>query len=70
MYVLEIFITGDIVIFALLALLKSPEIGRNSCLRFAGGNYFELNWYTTCNIVIVIWLICNSLPFYAHVRAS
>ena len=30
------------VILALLALLQSPEIGRNSCLRHAIENYFEL----------------------------
>ena len=29
-------------LLTLLALLKSPEIGRNSCLRHAIGNYLEL----------------------------
>ena len=44
MLVLKIFITGDICPFlALLALLMSPEIGRNSCLRHAIGDYFALN---------------------------
>ena len=31
-------------ILALLALLMCPEIARNSCLRHAFGNYFELNF--------------------------
>ena len=45
MHVLKIFITGDIfVLLVLLALLMSPEIGQNSCLRHAIGNYFELNY--------------------------
>ena len=35
-----------LVLSALLALLMmSPEIGRNSCLRHAIENYFELNYY-------------------------
>ena len=32
------------VLLAMLALLKSPEIGRNRCLRHAIENYFELNY--------------------------
>ena len=37
MYVLKIFITGDISPLALLALLMSLEIGQYSCLRHAIG---------------------------------
>ena len=45
MHVLNIFITGIFLLLALLALLMSPEIGQNSCLRHTIGNYFELNYY-------------------------
>ena len=70
------------VILAFLSLLKSPEIGRNSCLRHAGGNYFELNYFNYilqyCDYltfskkksVMLIWLICDSLPFYAHLHTG
>ena len=33
-----------VVLLALLALLMSPEIGRNSCLRHAIASYFALNY--------------------------
>ena len=43
--VLKIFIAVMFVLLALLALLMSPEIGRNSCLRQAIAHYFELNYF-------------------------
>ena len=57
----------------------SPKIRRNSCLRQAIGNYVELNYYNClllcCDYLLfsekkctMIWLICDSLPFYAHVH--
>ena len=78
MYVLTFISLVMFVILALLALLKSPEIARNSsCLRHAIRNY--LNWASIsllyCDYLkkIIFWydrLICDSLHFYAHVHTS
>ena len=79
MLVLKILSLVIFVLLALLALLMSPEIGRNSCLRHAIGNYFALKYWNYLVILwllyifgkkncVMIWLICDSLPFYAHVH--
>ena len=39
------FFLNLLIILALLALLKRPEIGQNNCLRHGIENYFELNYY-------------------------
>ena len=68
------------VILALLAVLMSPKIGRNSCARHALGKYFELNKDISCTVIlyvlnifgkkncVMILLICDSIRFYAHVH--
>ena len=40
----DILLQAIFVRLALLALLMSPEIKRNSCVRHGIGNYFELNY--------------------------
>ena len=66
------------VTLALLALLKTPELGETA----VKGKLLEiiLNCTITCLVIlksrniigknysVMIWLICDSLPFYAQVH--
>ena len=58
MHVLTIFITGNISPLVLPALLMSPEIGRNSCLRHAIGNCFKIELLEL--FPVILGLLCIS----------